>query len=84
MTRYTATTLRIFNTLSFCIVRPFPDFTGAVFVLSIRLYPAVGVLVRKSVKDANYNGYYIPAGQTIYWSLTDGFRADSMYPNSTK
>lgn len=35
-------------------------------------------------KSAEFNGYLIPEGEAVYWSLVNGHVSDSLYPKDTK
>ncbi|SBW24012.1 monooxygenase [Candidatus Protofrankia californiensis] len=60
-------------------------YTRAVFTESLRLYPAVWIMFRRTLVDHNLGGYDIPAGSTVlvsqwvmhrdpeYWPDPDGF-----------
>eukprot|EP00903_Cladosiphon_okamuranus_P015051 g13924.t1 len=56
----------------------------AVVLEVFRMQPAVGSVFRKTRVDVNYNGYLIPEGETINWSMIHGFRAESLYPEAEK
>ena len=46
--------------------------------------PAAGGVFRKAKKDLEYNGFLIPEGEPILWSLANEYVSESFYPQHTK
>ncbi|CAM9408191.1 unnamed protein product [Ascophyllum nodosum] len=56
----------------------------AVVLESNRMSPAVGVVFRQAKKAMEYNGFLIPKGDLIGWSLSSGYASESFYPQPKK
>lgn len=44
-----------------------------------RVYPVVAGLLRRSTVDLNFNGYAIPAGEKLFWSVLPAVRSKQLY-----
>lgn len=46
-----------------------------------RMRPSVVGVLRRSNVDLNFNGYAIPAGERVLWSLLPAMRSRELYPD---
>lgn len=60
------------------------NFLAVTGIVTRSLSPSGPGLFRKVVRETSYNGYRIPAGESIQWNTSIGCRAKSLYPEPEK